>query len=323
MLTALRYAEGSGWLPVTDVAEISEIIARPDGLLWAHADIAEVSTDDIARMAGEFGLHALAVEDAVHPRQRPKYESYDTHMFAVMHQLDEVDDQYEASQIACFVGQRWVITLHSGAKRTVEEALRRMGRARKAAEQGASFVMHALLDTIVDDYDGKADELEEEIEDLEERALGDPRATLQSQLYAVKQRVARLRRYSLPGERVLAQVVSPGRLGLTTERTAAHFRDVHDHLLRIIDQIRNIDDLTDAVIDLQRAHRGDILNQAIKRLAGWAAIIAVPTFLASVYGMNFELVPQENDLTSFTIVVGVMVFSGAALFWLFKRRDWI
>jgi len=323
VLTALRYAEGSGWSPITDVAEVSDVIARPDGLVWAYADAADLTSGDLARIAEEFGLHPLAVEDAVHPRQRPKYEAYETHMFAVMHQLDEVDQQFEASQIACFIGHRWVIILHHGAKRTIEETLARVGRTRKAPEQGPSFVMHALLDTIVDDYDRKAGDLEEQIEELEDVALTQPRATLQSELYSVKQRISRLRRYSLPGERVLAQVVSPGRLGMTTERTAAFFRDVHDHLLRIIDQIRNVDDLADAVIDLQRAHQAESLNQVIKRLTGWAAIIAVPTFIASVYGMNFGLVPEEGARSSFYVVVGSMVVIGAGLYWLFKRRDWI
>lgn len=323
MLTALRYAEGSGWSPMTDVSEISDVIARPDGLVWAYADASDLSSADIARIAEEFGLHPLAVEDAVHPRQRPKYEAYETHMFAVMHQLDEVEGQFEASQIACFIGQRWVITLHHAAKRTIEEALTRLRRARKAPEQGPSVVMHALLDSIVDDYDDKAGGLEEEIEILEETALADPAAGLQDRLYSVKQRVSRLRRYSLPGERVLAQVVSPGRLGMTTERTAAHFRDVHDHLLRIIDLIHNVEDLANAVIDLQRSHQADALNQVIKRLTGWAAIIAVPTFIASVYGMNFDLVPSEGARASFYGVVAAMAVIGVGLYWLFKRRDWI
>lgn len=323
MLTALRYMAGTGWTALAEVGAISEVIQQPGALLWAYEDIANLSSTDVQTIAEEFGLHPLAVEDAINPRQRPKYEPYEGHMFAVMHQLDAIDGQFEAAQIACFIGHRWVIALHSGASRTIDEALARMRQSAKAEDQGPSFVMHALLDTIADDYGTKADELEEEIEELEERALGDRRLSLQDQLYSVKQRIARLRRYSLPGERVLAAVVDVTRAGTAAERTATYFRDVHDHLLRIIDQIRTIDDLADAVIDLQRAHQSDTLNQGIKRLSGWAAIIAVPTFIASVYGMNFELLPNEGSLGGFVFALSLMAISSTLLFRLFKRRDWI
>ena len=322
MLSVLSYRDETGWKPVEDLRAVSEIVQTPGTVVWASADVGDLSKDDIATISDEFGLHPLAVEDAMHTRQRPKFETYDAHLFAVMHQIDETEGQFEAAQLACFIGQRWVITLHEGAQRTVDEALRRMRRMRKQPDQGPSFIMHALLDSIVDEYERKADQLEDEIERFEEMILTDPAAELQSRLYSLKQRIARLRRYCIPGERVLAAVVD-NRSGMTTERTAALFRDVHDHLLRIIDQIKNVDDLTNAVIDLQRAHRDAALNQVIKRLTGWAAIIAVPTFIASVYGMNFDLVPPEGAIGSFYGVIGVMLVTSALLYRMFKRRDWL
>jgi magnesium transporter len=323
MLTAIALSEEDGWVEVDDLDKMSELIKTPGMLLWADADIATLTSHDIAVIAEEFGLAALAVEDALHPRQRPKLEAYETHLFAVVHQLDTIDDQLEASQISCFIGRRFILTLHAGGSRSLDETRARCIRSKKLADQGVSFFTHALMDVIVDDYQAIADKLEEDIEELEDTALKDPNAPLQSELYALKQKLARLRRYVLPGERVLAIVLEPDRFNLITKRTGELFRDVHDHSLRIIDQIRNVDDLVNAVIDLQRSEQAAEMNQTTKRLTGWAAIIAVPTFIASVYGMNFELIPNEGELLGFWFALGTMLVSGSSLYVYFKKRGWI
>jgi magnesium transporter len=184
MLTALQLSE-SGWLDVPDLSRISDLLAQPGVLLWARADVVDLSSTDVAMIAEEFGLHPLAVEDAMSQRQRPKLEAYETHLFAVMHQLDTVDDQLEATQISCFVGLRYVLTLHHAADRTLEEATKRCLKALKPQDRGPSFVMHALLDTIIDDYQEIADQIETEIEQIEERVLFDSHAPVQPELYAL------------------------------------------------------------------------------------------------------------------------------------------
>jgi magnesium transporter len=182
--------------------------------------------------------------------------------------------------------------------------------------------MHTLLDVIVDDYQHKAEEIEDEVEELEELVLAQPGSPVDKQLYSVKQRLARLRRYAVPGERILATMFAPTSTAVPDE-TSAYFRDVHDHMLRIIDQMRNVQDLADALIDLRRVEQTTALNEATKRLSGWAAIIAVPTFIASVYGMNFELIPNENEIFGFVFAITLMFASGAGLYTFFKRRGWI
>jgi magnesium transporter len=322
MLRALTLAD-QGWVEVDDLARISDLLQESGALVWARADVADLDEKAVATISEEFGLHPLAVEDALSERQRPKLEVYDTHLFTVMHQLDTINEQLEATQISCFVGQRYVLTLHHEADRTIDEATKRCQRAAKPEDRGPSFVMHALLDTIIDDYQAIADQIEHEIEQVEDRVLHDFRAPVQGELYSIKQRLSRLRRYAVPGERVLATVVEPGRFQLITGRTAEYFRDVHDHTLRIIDQIRNVQDLTDAVFDLQRAEQANEMNDVTKKLTGWAAIVAVPTFIASVYGMNFDLIPNEGDIFGFFFALALMTGSGVGLYGFFKRRRWI
>jgi magnesium transporter len=321
VLKAICYAEDSGWSEVNDLTKISDLVGDGTHLVWAYADVANIDPADLDTIQEEFGLHPLAVEDATSLRQRPKLEAYENHLFAVMHQLDDVADQLEASQISCFIGGRWILTIHEHAQRTVDETLKRLRKAPKPTDRGPSYIMHAILDAMVDDYQHIGDEIEADVETLEDHLLKDPAAPVERQLYSMKQRLARLRRYAVPGERILATMLGPA--GTIPDETSAFFRDIHDHLLRIIDQMRNVQDLVDALLDLRRIEQANSLNEVTKRLTGWAAIIAVPTFIASVYGMNFELLPNEGDIFGFFFAVALMSGSGTFLYRYFKKKNWL
>ena len=323
MLVAVCHSAATGWVEVNNLTELSDLRDESGNLLWAEADVATLNDEEIALIADEFNLHPLAVEDAVRTRQRPKLESYEGHLFVVFHELDEVDGQLEASQIACFIGERYLITLHAGAERIISEAKRRWSDELVDRDAGPGYLLHTLLDALVDDIEVIADKLEDEIENLEEITLQNPAAPVQRELYSVKQKLSRLRRYALPTERVVHWVIEGHGRRLFPRETDELFADVNDHLLRTAGQVRNIDDLADAVLDLRRSEQATALNEVTKRLTGWAAIIAVPTFIASVYGMNFALVPTEGQMFGFVFALFLMALSGLVLFLYFKRRDWI
>jgi magnesium transporter len=320
MLMAICHSAENGWSEVEDLARVSDLRAEQGTLLWAETDVSTLTDEDIAVIAEEFDLHALAVEDAVNARQRPKIESYDSHVFVVFDQLDLVRDQLEATQIACFIGDRYVLTLHAGATRTIGEAKERWARAQQELGQGPPYLLHTLLDSVVDDYQEIADDLEQRVEELEDLVLTTPGAPVSRQLYAVKQKISRLRRYALPIARILDEIKTHDRI---PEDALIHFQDVQDHTLRIGDQIRNADDLSQAVLDLTRAEQAYSLNEVTKRLTGWAAVIAVPTFIASVYGMNFQLVPEEAHIFGFWFALTLMATSAAGLYVFLKKREWI
>ena len=327
MLTAIHYAPGRGWDDVTDLSVISKLCDISGERVWAEADISTLDERDIATIAEEFGLHELAVEDATSAKERPKLEEYDKHLFVVVHELEEIEGQLEPIQVACFVGTRWVLALHAGAASIMDETRRRLRATIDEIPGGSAYLMHTLLDTIVDDYQSIADGLEAEIERLEEMILADPRAPAQTTLYTVKQRLARFRRYVLPVSRMLANVTEQGAFAPSIAVTAethfgAYFRDIHDHTLRIADQVRNVEDLADAMIDLTRVEATNAQNEVTKRLTGWAAIIAVPTFIASVYGMNYRLLPRHEEF-GFFFALGLMATSAVILYVYFKRREWL
>ena len=321
MLMAVCHSS-DGWSKVGDLASLSDLRTTTGNVLWAEADVKSLDTGEMELIAAEFGLHELAVEDAIHTRQRPKFETYDGHLFAVFHELVEENDQFEAKQIACFIGDRYVLVLHEGAQRALEMSKERFRRDDRPLDNPA-FLVYTMLDTVVDDYQTKADEVEAEIEELEELVLGTPHVPVQRQLYSVKQRLARLRRYVLPGARLLDRVLDPNHEQPFSAETRQLFRDVHDHLLRMTDQIKNTDELTDAVLDLVRNEQAIALNEVNKRLAAWAAIFGVGTLIAGVYGMNFALVPREGTLGGFWFAVALMVSTSVVLYFFFKRRGWL
>jgi magnesium transporter len=327
MLTAIYHEPGQGWQELADLSVISNLCDKSGARVWAEADIHSLTPIDVATIAAEFGLHELAVEDATEAKERPKLEEYDKHLFVVVHELQERDGQLEAAQIACFVGTRFVLALHDGAQRTMDITRARLKRAEGEIWGGSAFLMHTLLDTIVDSYEAIAEEQDLVVERMEEELLADPRVGSPTDLYRIKQRLARFRRYAMPVSRMLAGVVEQGTVGaniaLVDAQFGAYFRDVYDHTLRIIDQLRNVQELTDALIELVRVEATNTQNEVTKRLTGWAAIIAVPTYIASVYGMNFQLVPQDGQVEGFWFALALMAASAIGLYTYFKKRGWI
>lgn len=322
MLTATCHSEASGWTAVDDLDRLSDLRAEDGNLLWAEADVSGLTTEDMKLIAQEFELDPFAVEDALRARQRPKFESYGVHHFLVMHQLDEINAQLEAVQLACFIGRNFVLTLHHGAARVVEEAKRRW-RENPPAEQHPAQLLHTLVDSLVDDFQVIADRVEHRMEELEERALDDPRAPIQHDLYSVKQQVARLRRYVFPSSRIIEWAVDPDSERQFSHATAMLFRDVQDHLMRIVDQVRNVDELSQGVLDLTQAAKQDALNEVNKKLAAWAAILGYATVVGGIYGMNFSLVPPTDTRFGFWFALTLMATGALALYAVFKKKDWI
>jgi magnesium transporter len=242
----------------------------------------------------------------------------------VVHELDTRDGQLEASQIACFIGSNYVLTVHDAADRLIAAARARWDR-KIGTDKNATVgqLVYVLLDTIVDDYQAIADALEDNTEQLEEIVLEVPTAPVQRQIYELKQQTSRLRRYSVPLQRTLDYVLSGNSNEFFPEEGHQQLRDVNDHMLRIADQIRSIDDLTNAALDLSRQAQADALSQINKKLSGWAAIFGIATIIAGIYGMNYALVPTTRGVAGFWFAVGFMVVTSSGIYLYFRRKGWL
>jgi len=325
MLKAHCHYPGRGWTVIEDLDKISDLRADKDNLLWAEADFRRLTRDEIDAIAEEFELDAFDVEDAQTINRRPKLDVAGAHLLLVCHQLDEEHGQLEPSQLSCFVGDDYVLALHHGAERTLAEMRGHWPKAGAADYKGgAAFLLYTLLDVVVDDYGATADRLEEEVERLEESALSvRVGPAFDRQLYGLKQKLSRLRRYALPTNRLLDAVMKPEGPAIVPSEHAHLFRDIGDHLGRVTDQIHNIDDLANAVLELRRSEQTAGLSEVNKKLTAWAAIIAVPTLVSGVYGMNFRLVPRDGQLFGFWFALGVMAVAAATLYVTFKSKKWL
>ena len=325
MLVAVCHSAKNGWNKVEDLSTLSELREQSGNLVWVETDSVHLTEEDVDLLAEEFGLHPLAVEDAIKPRQRPKIDDYDQHLFLVVHQLDIVDGQLEPAQLSIFVGKREVLTIHHGADRTIEAAKKRWSADSERLGDNPASLLHTILDVIVDEYQEEADRLEDELEEMEDIALSVPGAPLQRQLYSLKQKTARLRRYALPVSRILDALLQSGEkyAFFPDDEMEAHFRDVLDHTLRIGDQVRSVDDLSQAVLDLLRGEQAEAVGVQGRKLSAWAAIFAVGTLVAGIYGMNFELVPEDGSLVGFWFAVILMFVLSVGLFAYFKRKKWL
>jgi magnesium transporter len=335
-LRALCRTPDEDWREVEDLSKLAELRKDPRMAVWAEVDVRDASEDQIRALASEFGLDELAVEDALNARQRPKLESYDPHLLLVLFQLDEVEDQLEPRQIACFAGGTFVLLLHHGAERTVNEARRRL-EAGGPETAAVDRMLHAVADSAVDDYEAIATRISDEVEELEAQALEVARAEnrttrdvqrsmpSQYRLYTMKQQTSLMRRFAFPLSTALERIQTASEPVEISEEGEKLFRDVYDHVVRVQAQVRSAEDLIQGVLDLTQSVQADTLNEINKKLTGWAAIIAAPALIVGLYGINYHLLPKPTwfGIWGFVFVLGLMGAASLSLYLFFKRKGWI
>jgi magnesium transporter len=338
-LHALCRSPDGSWQVVREVRHVARLRRDPRAMVWADADVSDLSEADVRALAEEFDLDPLAVEDALDPRQRPKLETYPEHLFAIAYQLDEEADQLEPRQIAAFVGRGFAILLHQGADRIVAEARKRLRSSADGRASSADRALHVLLDAAVDDHERISDSIDRDIEELEAQAIELAReherherlhfrrretGPSRYELYTLKQQLVMLRRFAVPMRAALERFLDRRGNGSRSEdETENLLRDVLDHLVRLSAQIRSADELGNGVLDLVGSVQADTLNAMNKKLSAWAAIVAAPALIVGLYGTNYKVLPGISGSAGFGFVLGLMAAGAGALFAFFKRRGWI
>ena len=301
--------------------EISDYLARPGCFVWVA--LYEPDERELAEMQAEFGLHELAVEDAQQGHQRPKIDEYGDSLFVVLHTVELEGKDLRVGEVDVFAGLNYVLSVRSRTRRGFADVRARCEREPELLRQGAGFVLYALMDTVVDRYFPVLDALETEFESAEEQifAGGLARRNIES-LYAFKQRLTVLKHAAGPLLESVGKLYG-GRVPQVCAGTQEYFRDVYDHLSRInqtIDGIR--DSVTTAMsVSLSLIQLQD--NEMTKRLAAVAALVAVPTMIAGVYGMNFEHMPELKWAFGYPFAVGLMAAIDVYLFYRFRRAGWL
>ena len=307
------------------VRDISDYVARPDAFVWVG--LLNPTPDELATMAEEFGLHPLAVEDAQKGHQRPKIEEYGDSIFAVLKTIEKAqphaDEPYIVGEIAIFVGRNYVLSVRHRAQQGFAEVRARAELEPELLKHGAGIVFYLLTDAVVDRYFPIIEDLEVELEELEGGMFRGPpsRATLEA-LYALKQKLMTLKHAVDPLSEAVGKLVG-GRVPPLCAGMQEYFRDVYDHLNRIDGAIEGIFEMLHTATQVNLSLIDLAYNEDMKKLAAWAAMIAMPTLIAGIYGMNFHAMPELGWTFGYPFALGLMAAVDLTLYSLFKRSGWL
>ena len=303
------------------VDAISDYIIQPDCFVWVG--LCNATTDELAKMQEEFGLHPLAVEDARHGHQRPKIEEYQDTLFAVAHLLQAKGHSIAVGEVAIFVAPHFVLSIRTGSEQHFQDVRERCEREPELLRQGSSFVLYALLDSVVDHYFPIIDSLESELETIEERMFdkGIARTNI-ANLYEIKRRVTILKHAVAPLMEAVSKLTG-GRVPPLCLNSRDYFRDVYDHLVRINISLDTIRDTIGTAIQVSLSAVALEQSDVHKQLAAWAGIFAVATAFAGIWGMNFKHMPELD--WAFGYPVALLVIAGVCgiLYLRFKRAGWL
>ncbi|MGH7389959.1 MAG: magnesium/cobalt transporter CorA [Candidatus Rokuibacteriota bacterium] len=325
MSGVVNSAAYAGGRKVADVAveDISEALEQPDVFVWIG--LHEPDGPLLRRVQAEFGLHDLAVEDALRAHQRPKLERYGDSLFVVLRTavIDGGDRRVTLGETHIFVGERYVVAVRHGATHPYTDVRARCEATPAQLARGPGFVLYALMDFIVDQYFPVVDLLEDELEALEEDIFGEAFSRETSgRIYQLKRDLLDVKRGVSPLVDVCNRLMRFD-LELIPEDTRLYFRDVYDHVIRINEMVDTLRELLTTALEANLSLIAVSQNEAMKRLAGWAAIIAVPTMVAGIYGMNFELMPELSWRWGYPMAMAVMAGACGFLYYKFKRAGWL
>lgn len=320
LVNCTAYRQGNKVAQIT-IDEISDHLKQPDTFVWVA--LANATPEELTQMQEEFSLHELAVEDARHGHQRPKIEEYGDSLFAVLKTLEIKDDALLTGEVNIFVGRNYVLSIRNQTGQGFTDVRLRCEKEPHLLKSGAGFVFYALMDAIVDRYFPVLSNMEDELDALEASMFDrrDPHDNIES-LYALKQKLNVLKHTVFPLMEAAGRLHG-GRVPAVCVETQEYFRDVHDHLSRINQSIDNIRDMMGTAIQVNLSLIALNENAVTKKLAAWAALIAVPTLIAGIYGMNFEHMPELEWTWSYPVVMGVMLAIDTFLYWRFKKTKWL
>ncbi len=286
--------------------------------------LAEPEADEMQLLAVQFGLHPLAVEDALNPQQLPKVEVYKNHLFIVARtaSMDE-GEAISYGQTALFVGKDFIITVRFGSSRAHHELRHRLEIDSERLTEGTDFVAHAILDFIVDGYQPLIDRLEESVQTMEDRAIHSfPEQSTIRRIFRLRRQLRRFERIVGPMEEVCERLAVT-ELPHVDESSHVWFRDVLDHMRRTHARMRGLKETLASIVEtasLLEAHRQ---GEMTRKLAAWAAILAVPTAIAGIYGMNFDVMPELRWQYGYPMIVGVIASICGGLWVRFRRIGWL
>jgi magnesium transporter len=310
---------------LADIAreDIHRHLGHAERFVWVA--LRDPTAEELEEMRVQFDLHELAVEDALHGHQRPKVEEYGDCLFAVMHTLEMTEDESELldGEVNVFVGRDYLLSVRKRKRVGFTVVRERAEREPHLLKEGPGYVLYLLLDAVVDSYFPVIDALEADLERIESRIFeGDPARANVEALYDLKRKMTQLRHASGPLHEAVGKLYG-GRVPAVTMGVQDYLRDVYDHLTRINQSIESLRDMLTTAITVNLSLVTVHENDTMKKLAACASLVAIPTMIAGIYGMNFEFMPELRWRFGYPVTLAVMVVVDIYIFLRFRRAGWI
>ena len=305
-----------------ELIKLREMATGDSDFVWVG--LHEPSEEELEDAALAFGLHPLAVEDAYHAHQRPKLERYDDDLFLVLKTLWYVDekDAVETGEINIFVGSDFIVTVRHGAGSELRSARSHLESRESVLTHGPSSVVYAVCDRVVDGYLTVTEALEVDVDEVESSVFSPVRSNDSERIYTLKREISEARRAVLPLREPMRRFAN-GDVPGVDEELAPFFRDVLDHVTRATEMVDALDSLLSTAFDAHLAGIQVRQNEDMRKISAGVGLVAAPTLIAGVYGMNFRYMPELEWYFGYPFALALMVLSSVALWILFKRSGWV
>jgi magnesium transporter len=304
------------------VAELSEVRAEPDTLVWA--DVVSGTAEELAEMGHEFDIHPIALEDCHHQRkQRPKVEEYPGHVLLVAYAAKPGTNGrgVELHELDLVAGKNFLVSFHAGRPIEAESVARRVKAHPELAREGAGFLLYVVLDELVDSFFPTLDGIGERVEDLEEAVFAG-RSDVQNRIFALRKDLIAIRRVAGPMRDAMIVLLRRD-LGLFSREAQRYLQDIYDHLIRVVESVEDYQDLAAGALEANLTVASNRVNMVARNLTAYAAIFAVITMISGIYGMNFAHMPELGWRFGYAWALGLMAVGAGGLWLYFKRKGWL
>ncbi|HET7629651.1 MAG TPA: magnesium/cobalt transporter CorA [Bacillales bacterium] len=295
-----------------------ERLNDPD-IAWYWVDFNEPSEEETRLLSRFFRFHPLAVEDCMHIVQRPKVDFYDGYAFIILHGLDPKD--LSPMEVDLFVGDRFIVSFHFEAQKDLHEVRQDILNKKEWSGFGPYHVTHLIMDHLVDGYFAPVYQIEDELNEIESRTKTEPMKVLMEQLFATRSDLLRLRHTIVPMRDLLYRMLGSQKLPAIQERRA-YFTDIYDHLLKQAEMIEANREMTADIRDSYLSLNANRMNTVMMTLTVITTIFMPLTFIAGIYGMNFQYMPELTWHYGYFFILGVMAVVGVTMYFWFKRKGW-
>jgi magnesium transporter len=321
MITTFRLQSDGAYSESADVSTVTAIPAKGD-FLWV--DLETPHPEEAEILSRVFGFHPLAIEDCWHEPQHPKVDDYGNYLFVVVHgvRYDAERDEFPTHELNIFLGPNFLVTFHTFHSRSIESVQTNLRRNPQIMSRGTDFLLHQILDRVIDNYFPKLDIIEDKIDALENDLVTSPRPELLPRIFDLRHTIAHLRRVATQEREVLIQI-SQGEFPFVSEKAQIYFKDIYDHLFRIVEVADNLREALNVMVQVYVSMVSNQLNHTMRVLTVIATMMLPLTVITGIYGMNFDVMPELRWRYGYYGVLLAMAAVAGGMLLYFRRRNWL